>query len=134
VDIVIADSTRTNLVQCVSMTTTHATTIVIQNKAQSYIEWTLEDDFIPLVIETYGNLHAHFDSFFISYVHVNIARHQQTSLVPLMFISYYKQWMSITLQHAQAIVMFLWIATLSHNSSSLPHKLVNAPPSLAKLW
>ncbi len=100
VDIVIADLTRTNLVQCALTTTTHATTIVPQNKAPSYIEWTLKDDFIPLAIKTYGSFHPHFDFFFISYVHANIAHHQWTSLVPLMFIFYYRQRMSIALQHA----------------------------------
>jgi hypothetical protein len=65
----------------------------------------LEDDFIPLAIKTYGSFHPHFDSFFISYVHANIGHHQRTSLVPLIFIFYYKQQMAIALQHAQAIVI-----------------------------
>jgi len=51
VDVFIANLTHTNLVQCTSTTTTHVATIAIQNKAQSYIERKLGDDFIPLAID-----------------------------------------------------------------------------------
>jgi hypothetical protein len=57
------------------MTTTHASRVVTQDKAQSYMEQTLGDDFIPLAIETHGCLHPHFDSFFTSSVHASIAHH-----------------------------------------------------------
>jgi hypothetical protein len=87
VDVVIVDLTRTDLVQH-AITTTHASRVVAQDKVRSYTERTPRDDFIPLAIETHGCLHPHFDSFFTSYVHANIACHQQTSLVPLTFISY----------------------------------------------
>jgi hypothetical protein len=50
-DFVIANPTRTNLVQGVSTTTTHVTTIVVQDKTQSYIERMVGDDFIPLAID-----------------------------------------------------------------------------------
>jgi hypothetical protein len=33
----------------------HAMLVVVQNKAQSYIEW-MPNDFIPFVIETYNYL------------------------------------------------------------------------------
>jgi hypothetical protein len=82
-DIIIADPTCINLVQC-----TLSTTIDVQNNTWSYTKWTLGDDFIPLVRKTYGCFHLNFDSFFISCVHVNITHHQQTSLVPSMFIYY----------------------------------------------
>jgi hypothetical protein len=55
------------------MTTTHVITIVIQNKAQSYTKWTLEDHFIPLTIETYDYFHPRFDSFLTSCVYAIIA-------------------------------------------------------------
>jgi hypothetical protein len=93
-NIVIVDSTYTNLVQHASTMIVHATIVVVQNKAQSYIKQMLIDDFIPLAIKTYCCLHPHFDSFFISYVHANIICHHQTSLVPLMFIFYCKQQVS----------------------------------------
>jgi hypothetical protein len=104
-DVVIADLTRPNLVQRASMMTTHASTIVARNKAQSYIERALEGDFIPLAIETYDCLHPCFDSFFTFCVHVYIARHQQTSLVPSMFMSHYRQQVLIALQRAQTITI-----------------------------
>jgi hypothetical protein len=85
--------------------TTHAMMMATQEKTLSYIEQTPSDDFIPLAIEMYGCLHFCFDSFFTAYAQTNIARHQQSSLIPLMFVSYYGQCMSITLQHAQAIVI-----------------------------
>jgi hypothetical protein len=66
-DLVITNSIRTNMVQRTSMTTTHATTMVAQEKTRSYIEQTPNDDFIPLDIETYGCFHSCFDSFFIAY-------------------------------------------------------------------
>jgi hypothetical protein len=50
-----------------------------------------------------------------------------------MFISYYRQQVSIALQCAQAIAIFQQVATSSHNSS-LPHVLTNAPSSLADFW
>jgi hypothetical protein len=46
------------------MMTTHVVTIVIQNNS-SYIKWTLENDFIPLAIETYGYFHPRFDPFWL---------------------------------------------------------------------
>jgi hypothetical protein len=44
------------MVQRTSMTTTHAMIMATYEKAQSYVEWALGDDFIPLVIEMYGFL------------------------------------------------------------------------------
>lgn len=41
--------------------------LVAQEKTQSYVEQTPSDNFISLVIETYGCLHSHFDSFFTTY-------------------------------------------------------------------
>jgi hypothetical protein len=46
--------------------TTHATTMVTQEKKTSYAEQTPDDDFIPLAIETYGCFHFRFDSFLIT--------------------------------------------------------------------
>jgi len=86
-NVVIADLIHTNSVQHVMMTM-HASRVVAQDKARSYIERMPGDDFIPLAIKTHGCLHPHFDSFFISCVQASIVRHQQTSLVPSMFISY----------------------------------------------
>ncbi len=68
-----------------------------------------------------------------SCVHVSITCHQHTSLVPLMFIYYYRQQVSIALQRAQSIMIFQHAITFSHNSSPLPHIPVNAPPSLVYL-
>ncbi len=50
VDIVIANPTHIDLVQCALRMTTHVTIVAIQNKAQSYIERTFGDNFIPLAI------------------------------------------------------------------------------------
>jgi hypothetical protein len=75
-DVVIVDLTHPNLVQCASTTIVHAATIVAQNRAWSYKEQVLEDDSIPIAIETYGCLHLCFDSFLTSCVHVYIVRHQ----------------------------------------------------------
>jgi hypothetical protein len=85
--------------------TMRAVTIVAQNKAQSYTKRVPRDDFISLAIKTYDYLHPCIDFAFTSYVHANIACHQQSSLVPLMLISYYRQKMSIALQCVQAIVI-----------------------------
>jgi hypothetical protein len=71
------------------MMTTHAMMIVVQEKTRSYIEQTPSDDFIPLVLETYGCFHFHFDSFFTVYVQTTIACRQRSSLVPSMLVSYY---------------------------------------------
>jgi hypothetical protein len=49
-NIIIVNSTCIDLVQCVSMTTMHAITIVAQNKAWSYTKRTLGNNFIPLAI------------------------------------------------------------------------------------
>jgi hypothetical protein len=99
-DVVVVNPTRINLVQHVSTMTMHAVIVTLQNKAQSYIEQVLGDDFIPLAIKTYSCFHLHFHSFLNSYVNACITHHEQTSLVPLMLISHYKQQVLITLQHA----------------------------------
>jgi hypothetical protein len=90
-NVIIVDPTRIDLVQHALMRTTHAVAIVVQNKARSYTKQTPRNNFIPLAIKTYDCLHLHFDSYFTSYVHANIAYHQQTSLLPSMLISYYRQ-------------------------------------------
>jgi len=112
----------------------HATIVAVQDKAQSYIEQAPWNDFIPLAIETYNCFHLHFDPFLISCVHASIVRHQQTSLVLSMLISYYKQWVLIALQHVQAITILQHVTTFNHSSSYLPHIPTNAPPSLVDLW
>jgi hypothetical protein len=73
------------------MMITHATTIIVQDKARSYTKRAPINDFIPLAIQTYGCLHLHFDSFFTSCVDASLIHHQHTSLVPLMLIFYYRQ-------------------------------------------
>jgi hypothetical protein len=62
-DIIIDDLTHTDMVQQISMMTTHVAMMVTQEKTQSYVKQTLGDDFIPLAIETYGCFHSCFDSF-----------------------------------------------------------------------
>jgi len=62
-DIVIVDLIRRNMVLQTSTTITHAMMMVVQKKTRSYVDRTPNDDFIPLVIETYGCFHFHFDSF-----------------------------------------------------------------------
>jgi hypothetical protein len=74
-NIVIVNLTHIDLVQCALTMIVHAIIVVAQDKAQSYIERTLGNDFIPLAIETYGCLHPHFDSFLTSYVHAYITCH-----------------------------------------------------------
>jgi hypothetical protein len=66
----------------------------------SYVKRTLGDDFIPLAIGMYKCLQSHFDSFFIACARTIIVCHQWSSLVPLMFVSYYQLRMSITLYRA----------------------------------
>jgi hypothetical protein len=51
-----------------------------------------------------------------------------------MFISHYRQRVSIALQHVQAVTIIQWAAALGWGSSSLPHIIVNAPSSLVDLW
>ncbi len=96
-DIVIADPTCLDLVKHASTMTMHVTIVTIQDKARSYTKWAPRDDFIPLAIETYGCLHPRFDSFLIICVHAYVACHQQTSLIPSMLISHYKQQVLIAL-------------------------------------
>jgi len=114
--------------------TMYAMIVAIQNKTQSYTKRVPRNDFIFFAIENYNRFHPHFDSFLTFFVHAYIVHHQQLSLVPLMFISHYRQQMSITLQCVQAITIHQQVATLSESSSSLLHILVHAPPSLANLW
>ncbi len=76
----------------------------------------LRNYFIPLAIKIYGCLHTHFVSFFITYVHATIRCHQQSSLVPMMFISYYQQHVSIALQHEHAITILKCATMLGKHS------------------
>jgi hypothetical protein len=107
--------------------------MVVQEKTRSYTKRTLGDDFIPFTIETYGCLRFPFDSFFIACTQNIITRHQRSSLIPSMLVAYYRQHMFITLQHAQAIMILQWAIALGQGSSSLPHIIASAPPSLADL-
>jgi hypothetical protein len=52
-DVVIVDSTRTNMVQR-TLTTTHAKMMAVQEKTQSYVERTLNDTFTPLLLRCMG--------------------------------------------------------------------------------
>ncbi len=70
--------------------------------------------------------HSHFDSFLIACAYTTIACHQQSSLVPSMLISHYRQHVSIALQHAQAITIFQQVVTLGRGSSSLLRIIVSA--------
>jgi hypothetical protein len=53
-DIIIANSTCTDMVQWASTMTTHAMMLAIQKKTQSYIEWITSNDFIPLLLKHMG--------------------------------------------------------------------------------
>jgi hypothetical protein len=121
------------MVQQTSMTTTQQQWWLLK-KRQSYVKWTLSDDFIPFAIETYGCFHFCFDSFFIACAHTTIMRHQWSFLVPSMLIFYYRYCMSITLQCAQAITFIRQVASLGWGSSSLSHIIASAPSSLTNLW
>jgi hypothetical protein len=65
----------------------------------------------PLLLKCMG-LHSRFDSFFTAYAQTTIACHRWSSLIPSMFVSYYQQCVSITLQHTQAIVILQWVIPL----------------------
>jgi hypothetical protein len=116
------------------MTTTQVTMMVVQEKTRSYVKQTLSDDFIPFAIETYGCLHSCFDSLLTPCAQTFIAHHQRSSLIPSMLVAYYQQCMSITLQHAQAIMILQRAITLGEGSSFLPHIIADASTSLAYLW
>jgi hypothetical protein len=60
-----------------------------QEKTQSYAKQIVGDDFIPLVIEMYECFHSCCNSFLTACAQTTIACHQQSFLVPLIFISYY---------------------------------------------
>jgi hypothetical protein len=62
-DVVIVNSTCTNMVQWTLIMTTHVMMMTAHEKTWSYVERALGNDFIPLVIEMYGCLHSHFDSY-----------------------------------------------------------------------
>jgi len=90
-NVVINNLNFSNMVQHASSTRTHAATthatIVAQEKTQSYTKRALGDNFIPLVIKTYGCFHSCFNSFFTTCVQTTITFHQKNSLVPtVLFI------------------------------------------------
>jgi hypothetical protein len=101
VKVVINNLNFSNMVQHASSIrahamTTHATTTT-QKKTQSYTECALGDNFIPLVIKTYGCFHSCFNSFQCS-SHYNLSS-------KIFFGShgafyYYRQHVSITFQSA----------------------------------
>ncbi len=77
-----------------------------QEKTQSCAERILGDDFNPLVIETYGCFHFCFDSFFIASAQTTIMCQSMVFFNPFNVFFYYQQCVSISLQHAEAIVIF----------------------------
>jgi hypothetical protein len=76
VDVIITNLILTDLVQHVLIMITHVTIVVAQNKARSYIEWVLGNNFIPFAIETYDCLYLCFDFINFFYVHANTTCHQ----------------------------------------------------------
>ncbi len=62
--IVVVGPTPTNMLQRTLTMTSHVSMMVAQEKTIN--EQALGNDFIPIAIETYGCLHSHFDSFFIT--------------------------------------------------------------------
>jgi hypothetical protein len=62
--IVVVGPTPTNMLQRTLTMTSHVAMMVAQEKTIN--EQALGNDFIPIAIETYGCLHSHFDSFFIT--------------------------------------------------------------------
>jgi hypothetical protein len=62
-DVVIANPICTDMEQQTLITTTHVVMMDIQEKTRSYTKQTLDDDFIPLAIETYECFHFYFNSF-----------------------------------------------------------------------
>ncbi len=132
-DVVITNPTCPHVVLHASSTIVHATIVVAQEKTCSYVKCALGNYFIPLAIKIYGCFHTHFVSFFTTCVEATIACHQQSSLVPMMFISCYQQHFSIALQCAHAIAILKCASMLGKHSSSLPHIATIAPSSLANL-
>jgi hypothetical protein len=53
-DVIIAYLIHINMVQQTSTMTTHAVTMAAQKKTRSYVEQTLGDDFIPLLLKHIG--------------------------------------------------------------------------------
>jgi hypothetical protein len=95
----------------------HAMIVATQEKTCSYMKHALGIYFIPLAIKTYGCLHTHFVSFFTTSVQAIVTCHQQSSLVPMMFISYYRQHVSIALQRAHAIAILKCATMLGKHST-----------------
>jgi hypothetical protein len=57
-----------------------------------------------------------------------------SSLVLVVFISYYQQYVSIVLQCGHAIAIFHSVAVLGKHSSSVPHITTIAPLLAVDLW
>ncbi len=64
-NVVITNPTHPNMVQRALSMIAHATIVVIQEKAQSYMEHASRNDFSPLAIEIYGCLHSCLNLFSI---------------------------------------------------------------------
>jgi len=96
-DIIIANPIHTDMVQQTSTTTAHVAIMVVQEKTWSYAEHTLRNDFNPLAIEMYECYHYCFNSLLTNCAQTIIICHQQSSLIPLILISYYWQHVPIML-------------------------------------
>ncbi len=88
-NIAIADLTHLNMVQHVSSMMAHVNIVIIEENTRSYGKCASRYGFIPLAKVTYGCVHFCCHSFLTSFVQATIAYHQRSSLVPMMFISYY---------------------------------------------
>ncbi len=76
------------------------------------VKCTSRNDFIPHAIKTYA-----IKTFLTSCAMANIAHHEWSSSIPMMFISYiYGKHVSITLLHVQAITILQHVATLGKHS------------------
>jgi hypothetical protein len=123
VDVVIINPTCPHMVLHASSTIAHAMTVVAQEKTCSYVKCELGNYFIPLAKKTYGCLHIHFVSFFTNCLQPTIACHQQSSLVPMMFISYYQQHVSIAPSNMHMPLQFSSVLSCLGNIPHLFHTL-----------
>jgi hypothetical protein len=120
INIVIADSTYLNMVQCAASTTMHAMIVATQKKTWSYVKRTSKDTFIPLAIKTYDCLHSRFNSFFITCVQPTIAHdfaiYFSSHNVYLLLLALYVHNLSTCASHCKVLSQLRNIPHLFHTS------------------
>jgi hypothetical protein len=116
IDVIIASSTRVDLI--LQVVFSHGVIVIIATQAKDnfYRNWFLVDMFFPLAVKVFGCLHQHADEFFHN---VTWGMKGIGGLPFLILHAFYRQKVLVVLSHAHATFILKCVVTISEVSFRL---------------